>query len=132
LCNPCNTLLPLLLHSFLTWLAACCGPPTNTPDPQIEQSVKLCRFLACTAAGTAATAAGSSGSAAAAAAPEELALKSQLKAEVEAAVGFILDNIAGLSLMEDRAIALAEAAQVCVTCVSDDTKVRHKGVKLIH
>jgi hypothetical protein len=40
------------------------------------------------------------------------ALKAQLKAEVDAAVGFILENLAALTLMEDRAVALAEAAQV--------------------
>ena len=79
---------------------------------QIEQSVKLCRFLACTAAGTAASAAGSSCGAAAAAVPVLEALKAQLKAEVDAAVGFILENLAALTLMEDRAVALAEAAQV--------------------
>ena len=53
---------------------------------QIEQSVKLCRFLACTAAGTAASAAGSSGGTAAAAVPVLEALKAQLKAEVDTAV----------------------------------------------
>jgi hypothetical protein len=74
---------------------------------QIEQFIKLCRFLACTAAGTAATAAGS-----AAAAPAVEAVKTQLKSEVDAAVGFILDNLASLSLMEDKAVALAEASQV--------------------
>jgi hypothetical protein len=74
---------------------------------QIEQSIKLCRFLACTAAGTAAIAAGS-----AAAAPVVEALKTQLKSEVDAAVGFILENLASLSLMEDKAVALAEASQV--------------------
>lgn len=86
---------------------------------QIEQSVKLCRFLACTAAGAAASAAGSSGSAAAeaAAAPVLEALKVQLKGEVDAAVGFILENLAALTLLEDRAVALAEAAQVRVTWV---------------
>lgn len=77
--------------------------------PQIEQSIKLCRFLACTAAGTAASA-GSS----AAAAPVLEALKTQLKTEVDAAVGFILENLAALSLMEDKAVALSEASQVGV------------------
>jgi hypothetical protein len=96
------------------WLNAACHTTPRNFTQQIEQSIKLCRFLACTAAGTAATAAGSSGSTAAAAAPEVVALKAQLQAEVEASVAFILDNLAGLSLMEDRAVALAEAAQVCV------------------
>lgn len=86
------------------------------PLTQIEQCVKLCRFLACTAAGTAASAAaaGSSGgaAAAAAAAPVVDALKTQLKAEVDAAVAFILESLPALSLMEDRAVALTEAAQV--------------------
>lgn len=99
------------LTTRLFWTDCClCG----SNWPQIEQSIKLCRFLACTAAGTAATAAGS-----AAAAPVVEALKTQLKSEVDAAVGFILDNLASLSLMEDKAVALAEASQVrqwCCAC----------------
>lgn len=79
---------------------------------QIEQSVKLCRFLACTAAGAAASFTGSA-VAEAAAAPVLEALKTQLKSEVDAAVGFILEHLAALTLLEDRAVALAEAAQVC-------------------
>lgn len=40
------------------------------------------------------------------------ALKKQLQTEVDAAVGFILENLAALSLLEDKAVALAEASQV--------------------
>lgn len=40
------------------------------------------------------------------------ALKKQLQSEVDAAVGFILENLAALSLLEDKAVALAEASQV--------------------
>jgi hypothetical protein len=49
--------------------------------PQIEQSVKLCRFLACTTAGTAASTAGSSGGTAAAAVPVLEALGTKASAQ---------------------------------------------------
>jgi len=77
---------------------------------QIEQSIKLCRFLACTAAGAAASAASSGSVLTAAPAVDDL--KGKLKSAVDAAVNFILESLPGLNLIEDKAVALAEAAQV--------------------
>lgn len=56
------------------------------------------------------------------------ALKKQLQSEVDAAVGFVLENLAALSLLEDKAVALAEASQVGLVNVAVGVLFSSPGV----